>query len=636
VEYFRFTPPASGVYSITTCGTVGFPIRMAVLAGCSPKDGVLGCNDGICAPDVPYGGRVIGVALEAGTEYVILAGGVYGGASGTGQFKISLAEQCAPPPATIFESEACGENLNAGCEASGQPAEAIALGDVVHGTLWAADGARDTDWYALELVEGTEVKLALHADFDASATFYFADCTTSLFMDRTGYGCGSATDGICLPAGLHYLAVVPDQFWNHPCGYAGGNGYALSVTGTPCDASPPPNDDCDDAIVATEGATPFDNLFANTNVPFEVCPAPVLKDVWFTFTAAEAGDHWIYVCGSPEPFNTGMDLWTDCPDNGGWFIACNDDAADPACDAYGVSSSIVLPMTAGQTVWIRIGSTLFFDAIPGAADLVIESLGTETVCGDPDAGDCCATRATPYCSDVYCCNSVCRWDPTCCAAAWDQTCAGIASLWCYNFDGCATQPPNDECSAAAEATVGSNPFRNVQATGSVVTTCGTIYSEVWFEYVATSAAPATISFCPSDGGWASVAGDNGALDTVVAVFDACGGTQVACSNNACGTRSRVTFTPECGATYLIAIGSRTETDGIYSQGIGEFTITHPGNCGADCPADLTGDGNVAADDLAALLAAWGTPKADVDGDGTTGALDLAALLAAWGACGQES
>lgn len=52
-----------------------------------------------------------------------------------------------------------------------------------------------------------------------------------------------------------------------------------------------------------------------------------------------------------------------------------------------------------------------------------------------------------------------------------------------------------------------------------------------------------------------------------------------------------------------------------------------------CPADLNGDGEVTAADLAQVLAGWGAPGAgDLDGDGTVGASDLAVLLAAWGPC----
>ena len=54
---------------------------------------------------------------------------------------------------------------------------------------------------------------------------------------------------------------------------------------------------------------------------------------------------------------------------------------------------------------------------------------------------------------------------------------------------------------------------------------------------------------------------------------------------------------------------------------------------ADCPADLTGDGSIGAEDIAILLGAWGSSgPADLTGDGTVGADDLAVLLGAWGAC----
>jgi len=55
-----------------------------------------------------------------------------------------------------------------------------------------------------------------------------------------------------------------------------------------------------------------------------------------------------------------------------------------------------------------------------------------------------------------------------------------------------------------------------------------------------------------------------------------------------------------------------------------------------CPADLDGDGEVAAGDLAILLGAWGTASAvaDLNGDGTVGAADLTVMLGAWGQCGK--
>jgi len=205
---------------------------------------------------------------------------------------------------------------------------------------------------------------------------------------------------------------------------------------------------------------------------------------------------------------------------------------------------------------------------------------------------------------IGCCNLVCTLDPVCCAGAWDRSCVGAAAIFC--FDTCATPPANDECSKPIPAIVGANTFRNVQTQGTTETPCGTIYSDVWFSYTATSDRPVTLSLCDADGGWALVSGgDQGELDTRIAVFDFCGGSLVACNDNACGVRSKLQFTPACGATYLIAIGSAKVAEGIYDQGIGSFTLLQSGSCDGDCPADIDGDGEVSSSDLGALLSAWG-------------------------------
>jgi hypothetical protein len=70
-----------------------------------------------------------------------------------------------------------------------------------------------------------------------------------------------------------------------------------------------------------------------------------------------------------------------------------------------------------------------------------------------------------------------------------------------------------------------------------------------------------------------------------------------------------------------------------ASGIQGFILDLPRPAPA-CPADLNGDGEVGAADLAALLSAWGgaAGSGDLDGDGSVGAADLAALLSAWGAC----
>ncbi|MCA9290535.1 MAG: hypothetical protein KDA25_05370, partial [Phycisphaerales bacterium] len=109
-----------------------------------------------------------------------------------------------------------------------------------------------------------------------------------------------------------------------------------------------------------------------------------------------------------------------------------------------------------------------------------------------------------------------------------------------------------------------------------------------------------------------------------------------------GTTTMGAYLDELGIEYPenfhFAFGAAISSDGQWIAGWGDIGgpaqirtwIVHLPAAG--CVADLTDDGMVGADDLAALLAAWGTNGADLDGDGDTGAADLAILLAAWGAC----
>ncbi|MCH2142438.1 MAG: S8 family serine peptidase [Phycisphaerales bacterium] len=53
-----------------------------------------------------------------------------------------------------------------------------------------------------------------------------------------------------------------------------------------------------------------------------------------------------------------------------------------------------------------------------------------------------------------------------------------------------------------------------------------------------------------------------------------------------------------------------------------------------CQGDVDGNGNVGADDILAIIAAWGSsdPDADINGDGLVGTDDILILIANWGDC----
>ena len=100
--------------------------------------------------------------------------------------------------------------------------------------------------------------------------------------------------------------------------------------------------------------------------------------------------------------------------------------------------------------------------------------------------------------------------------------------------------------------------------------------------------------------------------------------------------------------YFVEWSADCNNDGIVDFGqirAGELEDTNANNipdCCENgnpcaCDADVTGNGNVDAADLAAVLSAWGgaptgKANADVNGDGNVDAADLAALLSSWGPC----
>jgi hypothetical protein len=88
-------------------------------------------------------------------------------------------------------------------------------------------------------------------------------------------------------------------------------------------------------------------------------------------------------------------------------------------------------------------------------------------------------------------------------------------------------------------------------------------------------------------------------------------------------------------------GSEEYTIGVFDPATAPAGSETPGagvkgcvyETGPACPADIDGDGTVAAADLALLLGNWrGAGFGDLDGNGAVDAADLAAVLGGWGAC----
>jgi endonuclease/exonuclease/phosphatase family metal-dependent hydrolase len=100
------------------------------------------------------------------------------------------------------------------------------------------------------------------------------------------------------------------------------------------------------------------------------------------------------------------------------------------------------------------------------------------------------------------------------------------------------------------------------------------------------------------------------------------------------TNLRFSFdtTGRAPGTYTQAVTITTSDENLPGAAVRTLALTLAVTVtGSSNPADLDGDGDVDAADLATLLSQWGTAgSADISGDGVVGAEDLAMLLGAWG------
>jgi hypothetical protein len=112
-----------------------------------------------------------------------------------------------------------------------------------------------------------------------------------------------------------------------------------------------------------------------------------------------------------------------------------------------------------------------------------------------------------------------------------------------NFTVNAPPPANDDCVTAATANLGANPFNNSAATNDGLTACVTSSRDVWFVYTAANTNDLTFATC-----------GNAGFDTVVSVYDECGGTALGCNDDGCGVQSTVTLSGiVAGETYYVRV-----------------------------------------------------------------------------------
>lgn len=311
------------------------------------------------------------------------------------------------------------------------------------------------------------------------------------------------------------------------------------------------NDECGMATLVGEGSFPFDTTSAtNSAALFDTAqcsftfPGGMLRDVWFLYTASVTGDVTIDTCNS---FDTDLAVYT-----GGCGalaqVACNGDDC-------GVSSSLVLTVTSGTSYLIRIGG---FDALTGGA-------GTLTIAADEDSLSNLACHAgalpdaftltwayppgsTATMVNIYSDEGgpqqlIATVNAPATSYAGTVALTGVPQIvqFCVEAMGTGTAPQvccqrsfnpaqNDACSQAQPIGDGLPAVIGgvFGASSDGVSACGGNGNpDVWFVYTPTCNGEVAISTC----GTHDAPGADLGMDTILAVYDACSGLELACSDD---------------------------------------------------------------------------------------------------------
>ncbi|MCP4246311.1 MAG: hypothetical protein GY778_04610 [bacterium] len=422
-----------------------------------------------------------------------------------------------------------------------------------------------------------------------------------------------------------------------------GLGFLVALVAAGAARADLPHDDCATATVVTDGtpAAEGDNSGANAVDDDEAsCQLFSAGDVWFEYVATCDGQATVDTIGSGQA-DTVLSVYDAC---GGTEIACDDNGGP------GRLSTVTFDVALGQSYWIRLASVLPFS--PGDYDLNITCVGipVNDDCasallvsdGAPaaegnnaaaDASDAVEASCQPFADrDVWFeyvagCNGAATID-TLGSGQLDtvlsvyDACGGneIAcddnggpdrlsevtfdvavgqSYWIrlasvppfapgdYDLNiACVGPPANDDCASAAVVTDGTPAAEgdNSQAseTDDDEASCQPFAdADVWFEYAATCDGLATIDTLGS-----------GQSDTVLSVYDGCGGNEIACDDNGGpGFLSQVTFDVASGQSYWVRLAS-VGTPGDYDLNIA--CVAAPSN--EDCAsATVVGDGTPAAE-----------------------------------------
>ncbi|MBM4008702.1 MAG: hypothetical protein FJ285_03825 [Planctomycetes bacterium] len=318
---------------------------------------------------------------------------------------------------------------------------------------------------------------------------------------------------------------------------------------------------------------------------------PTQQDVWFKYTASESGLLEVNTCQSGS-YDTSVVVYSgSC--GSPTAIACNGDGAGlSGCQTY-YSRITDIAMTAGQTVFIRIGG---YDGEVGSGQVVAIFAATSSSCLGA-TGACNDAHLGLGCNDAACCQAVCNFNPLCCDVGWDQSCVTSAIEQCgYYFCPVVQGAPTNNCATSPITCPGSADsefnFNTAAATmdgpdhpGAACQSGSEIIDhDIWYKIVPANNGSLKVSTCGSVTYDNKLAVYNLGTDPAAFDYNELAEALVGCNDD--GTNCNTTGTPQtpyaseltvtvvAGRTYLIRLGSFATGE----TGTGTMRVTVPQAC----------------------------------------------------------
>ncbi len=415
--WYKFVANTNAVFVQVTGSSGFFPVA-EVYDGC-------GGNQLACIAGSGTGGIATSVFYPTvGLTYYIRVYDLFNTVPATTTFEICVFDAPPPPPPcfecplnSIPESEACGADVNGGCNMAVPFFEPIACGDTICGNAWMTGGNRDTDWYSIDITTPGVYTFVAITQFPCSMGFVGPNAVCPIFQFdqfvNTPNECDTLSITSVLSVGTYIYVIVPynPAFDGYPCG-SGKNTYVTYV----CAPNPPltvANDICDSALLITQNTTcqPTTGDVAGATIQSGLgCSGGFGEDdVWFKFVAT--GNSAVVQVTPSASFDAVIEVFDAC---GGNSIACIDNSFAQG----GIESQEITGLNFGQTYYIGVYDYSFTPPLTTTFDICVfdvpppcvvcpsaTALQENEVCGSDANGGCNMT--VPFYEPISCGDTIC-------------------------------------------------------------------------------------------------------------------------------------------------------------------------------------------------------------------------------------